>query len=244
MVLAALVSIVWGFGFVVGIVALQSFSPPQLTVVRFLLASLPVLFVPRPPIPWPSLVLIGLTLFTGQFLLIFFAFTHGLPPGVGSVSQQMQAFFTVLLAAVFLHDIPTLRQCFGMTVAFVGLALIGSTVGGDLKLVGLGLGLGAAFSWSVGNVLVKRTTDVPMFPLVIWCSLIPPLPALIVSLVSDHHTGLVEAVRHVSWLGLGAVLYLGVLATRPGAICSSDIRRARWRRSRCCRHARASCRRC
>jgi O-acetylserine/cysteine efflux transporter len=213
MVVAALVSVIWGFGFVVGIVALRSFSPPQLTLVRFVLACLPIVVVPRPRLPWSSIVLIGLTLFTGQFLLIFFAFTHGLPPGVASVSQQMQAFFTVALAAVFLRDIPTLRQCLGMTVAFVGLAFIGSTVGADLKPIGLGLGLGAALSWAVGNVLVKRTADVPMFPLVVWCSLIPPLPALAVSLLSGTDAGLFDALRHASWLGIGAVLYLGVLAT-------------------------------
>jgi O-acetylserine/cysteine efflux transporter len=58
------------------------------------------------PIAWPSLVLIGLTLFTGQFLLLFFAFAAGMPPGLASVSQQLQVFFTVILAAVFLRDLP------------------------------------------------------------------------------------------------------------------------------------------
>ena len=51
-----------------------------------------------------------MTLFTGQFLLLFFAFAQGMPPGLASVSQQMQAFFTVLLAAVFLGDAPTRRR--------------------------------------------------------------------------------------------------------------------------------------
>jgi O-acetylserine/cysteine efflux transporter len=90
--LAALTSIVWGFGFVAGKVGLESFSAPQLTAVRFLIAGLPVLLVPRPRIPWWSLVLIGMTLFTGQFLLLFFALERGMPPGLASVTQQMQAF--------------------------------------------------------------------------------------------------------------------------------------------------------
>jgi O-acetylserine/cysteine efflux transporter len=47
MVLAALTSIVWGFGFVAGKVGLESFSAPQLTAVRFLIAGLPALLVPR-----------------------------------------------------------------------------------------------------------------------------------------------------------------------------------------------------
>lgn len=211
--LAALTSTIWGLGFVAGALALQGFSPPQLTAARFLIACLPALLVPRPRMPWVSLILVGLTLFTGQFLLLFFALEHGLPPGVASVSQQLQAFFTVLLAAVFLRDLPTRRQCIGMTMACAGLAVVGWTVGGDLTLSGLGLGLGAAFSWAIGNVLVKRAAGVPVFPLVIWSSLVPPLPAMLVSSLTDREAGLLEAARHATWLSLGAVVYLAAFAT-------------------------------
>lgn len=213
MVLAALTSVVWGLGFVAGKLALDSFSPAQLTAVRFPIACLPVALVPRPRLPWLTLVLIGSTLFTGQFLLMFFAFKRGLPPGLASVTQQMQAFFTVLLSAVFLGDVPGRRPTIGMAIAFAGLLLIGLTVGADLAPVGLALGLGAALSWAVGNVLVKRTTGVPMLSLVVWCSLVPPLPALLLSGAIDGDRGLGEAMLGASWLGLGAAVYLGVAAT-------------------------------
>jgi len=107
MALAALTSVVWGLGFVAIKFGLESFSAPQLAAARFLIACLPVLWVPRPRISWAAIVLIGMALFTGQFMLLFFAYTQGMPPGLASVSQQMQAFFTVLLAAVFLRDVPT-----------------------------------------------------------------------------------------------------------------------------------------
>jgi O-acetylserine/cysteine efflux transporter len=211
-VLAALTSVIWGFGFVAVKFGLESFSPAQLTAIRFLLACLPIFVVPRPEIAWSSIVLIGMTLFTGQFLLLFFAYALGLPPGLASVTQQMQAFFTVLLAAVFLRDLPSLRQCIGMAVAFAGLALIGATTGSDLKPLALGLALAGALSWAVGNALVKRIPNVPMFSLVVWCSLIPPLPAIMVSSTSDQG-GLLEAVLSASWLSIGALIYLGALAT-------------------------------
>ena len=75
-----------------------------------------------------------------------------------------------------------------MAIAFAGLALIGLTIGSDLKVAALGLALAGALSWAVGNVLVKRAADIPTFPLVVWSSLIPPLPALIVSSVSDQRS--------------------------------------------------------
>jgi O-acetylserine/cysteine efflux transporter len=212
-VLAGLTSVVWGLAFVAVKFALESFSAPQLTAVRFLIASVPAFLVPRPPIPWSATALIGLTLFTGQFMLLFFAYTQGLPPGLASVTQQMQAFFTVLLAALFLRDVPSCRQCVGMTIAFAGLVSIGLTTGADLEPVALGLALAGAFSWAIGNVLVKRATGVPIFPLVVWASLVPPLPALLVSSVYDQRSSLVDAVGNASWLGIGAAVYLGVLAT-------------------------------
>ena len=211
--LAALASVIWGFAFVVIKLGLASFSAPQLTALRFVVAALPVLFVPRPRIAWTDLALIGLTLFTGQFLLLFFAFAAGLPAGLASVTQQTQAFFTVILAAVFLRDRPGLRQSIGMAVAFAGLLLIGLTTGSDLTPVALGLAIGGAFSWAVGNVLVKRLPDIPVFSLVSWASLVPPLPALLVSALWGRGTSLPAALLGASWTGLGAVLYLGAVAT-------------------------------
>ena len=125
----------------------------------------------------------------------------------------MQAFFTVLLAAIFLRDLPSVQQGAGMTIAFTGLALIALTVGSEFPPVALALALAGGLSWAVGNVLVKHRADIPVFPLVVWCSLIPPLPALALSLAVDPTPDLVAALAGASWLSIGAALYLGVGAT-------------------------------
>ncbi|HKX18830.1 MAG TPA: EamA family transporter [bacterium] len=224
--LAALTSVIWGLAFVAVKFALQTFSAPELTAVRFVLACLPAFAVRRPAVSWRMLVLIGLTLFTGQFLLLFYAYTRGLPPGLASVTQQTQAFFTVLLAAIFLREAPSLRQGTGIAVAFAGLALIATTVGGDVNAAGLALGVGGALSWAAGNVLVKRTAGVPIFPLVVWASLVPPVPSLIVAALSaPGGVPLVTALRHASWLSIGAALYLGLMATTVAYAVWGGLRR-------------------
>jgi O-acetylserine/cysteine efflux transporter len=213
---AVLIAVIWGLGFVAITFGLQSFSAPQLTVARFVAACLFLPLVRRPKLPWRSVVLIGLTLFTGQFLLLFFAYTKGLPPGLAAVTQQTQVFFTVLLAAAFLRETPTVRQCAGMTVAFAGLALIGATAGTDLTLTGLGLGLAGAVSWAIGNLLVKRTAGVSPVSLVVWASLVPPIPALVVSAMFDRQRPLWTVLSHVSWISAAAAFYLGAGATIVG----------------------------
>ena len=211
--LAVLVAAIWGFAFVATKIGLESFTPTQLTAIRFLVACLPILFVARPSVSWMWLIGIGLVLFAGQFLLLFFGMVHGMPPGIASVTMQTQAFFTILIAALILRDVPTAKQLVGIGISFVGLVLIGLSVGADLTYLGLGLTLGGALSWAVGNVLVKRIGNVDMLSLVVWASLVPPLPALAVSALIDDQASLVTAVANASWMSIWSALYLGLVAT-------------------------------
>jgi O-acetylserine/cysteine efflux transporter len=211
--LAVLTSVIWGFAFVTYKFGLESFSAAQLTAMRFLFACLPVFFVPRPKLAWPMIVLIGLVLFAGQFLLLMMAYALDMPAGLGSVTQQTQAVFTVALAAIFMREFPTAREGIGMAVAFAGLALIALTVGGDLRPAALGLAIAAATSWAIGNMLVKRTGGTPAFALMAWASLVAPWPVLAFSWAVDPQPSLIQAIAHASWLSLAVAFYLGVPST-------------------------------
>src|SRR5437870_7165673 len=132
--LAVLVAVIWGFAFVVTRVGLDSFSPPQLTALRFLIAATPAIWWAR-PLAWRALVPLGLTLFAGQFLMQFFAIANGMPPGLASIVVQTQAFFTILFVAVASSERPRQGQMAGIALAFIGLGLIALTIGGDLRAV-------------------------------------------------------------------------------------------------------------
>ncbi len=215
--LAAFTSVVWGLAFVATRFGLEGFTATQLTAVRFLIAAMPVFFIARPKVAWHLLVLIGLTLFAGQFLLLFLAFRAGMPPGLASVTQQSHVFLTVLLATLFFRERPTLRQNVGMALAAAGLVLIALTIGADLPATALILALSGALSWAVGNLLLKRVHGVPMFNLIVWCSLVPPIPMLLLSTLWGE-APLPAAIRAASWAGLGGAFYLGAAATSVYAI--------------------------
>ncbi len=210
--LAILVAAIWGLAFVATEFGLESFSAPQLTALRFAIAAIPVLFLPRPKVPWRHLVVLGLFLFAGQFLMLHFGFVHGMPPGLASVVTQTQAFFTIAIAAFVLRDVPGLRQVTGLLTALAGLILIAFSVGGGLTYAGLGLTLGGAVSWAVGNILLKRIEAQDMLPLMVWLAVVPPLPALALSLAIDERN-IFAALASSSWLSLGSALYLGLVAT-------------------------------
>ena len=211
--LAVFVTIIWGIAFVMTRLALDTFSPPRLTALRFAIAALPALVVPCPRVSWGSLIASGLALFTGQFLFQFFGIARGMPPGLAAVVVQTQALFTILFAALALSERPTGRQLTGMGLALAGVLVIATTLGADLTATGLVLTVLSAVSWGIGNVLVKRLGQVEVFRLVVWLSLVPVLPSLALSAWVDGATSLAPMESKATWIGLAAVLYLGVVAT-------------------------------
>jgi O-acetylserine/cysteine efflux transporter len=211
--LAIMVAVIWGIAFVVSKVGLESFSPSQLTALRFAIAAIPALWLPRPKISWSLLISIGLTVFTGQFLLQFFGIAGGMPAGLTAVVVQTQALFTVLFAALLIGDKPTPQQVAGMLTAFAGLAMIGLTLGGSIPVLAFALTLASALSWAIGNVLVKRLPKVNMLHLMVWASLVPPLPAMGISILLDGPSAPFHALAGTSWSGIMAPLYLGLVAS-------------------------------
>ena len=212
-VLAVVVAALWGIAFVATRVGLDSFSPPQLTAVRFVIAALPALVLPRPALAWSALIPVGLTLFAGQFLFQFFGIAYGTPVGIAAVVVHAQALFTIAFAAALLGERPTPRQWLGSLLALGGLALIALTIGGDLAPRGFALTLLSPVSFGLGNVLLKRLGPADMPGLIAWLSLVPPLPALALSLALDGPDGLPRALASAAWPGLTAALYLGLVAT-------------------------------
>jgi O-acetylserine/cysteine efflux transporter len=211
--LAVLVAVLWGLAFVATRIGLDSFSPPALAAIRFLIAAVPACVLPRPPISWTSLIAVGLFLFAGQFLFQFFGIALGMPAGLAAIVVQTQALFTIVFAALALRERPTARQVAGTAVAFAGLLLIAGTVGADLSAEGLALTTLSAVSWAVGNVLLKRLPAVEPLNLAVWLSLVPPIPALALALAMDGPVDLARSVAMAPWSAVAAALYLGLVAT-------------------------------
>jgi O-acetylserine/cysteine efflux transporter len=62
-------------------------------------------------------------------------------------------------------------------------------------------------------VLLRRAGKVDMLAMVTWMSLIAILPLFLLSVAVEGTPRLVAAVTHVTWLTVGAVLYIAVVST-------------------------------
>ncbi|MEZ5630331.1 MAG: EamA family transporter [Burkholderiaceae bacterium] len=214
------VIVIWGLNFVVMKVGLQSLSPMLLGALRFVVASLPfLLFVPRPALPWRYLVAYGLAQGVGQFGLLFLGLRWGMTAGMASVVMQTQAFFTLLMAATLLGEHARRSQWLGLGIAFGGLLLIAGAHGEgsqQMSLIGFVLTLGAAFMWSVSNLVVRQAAKVGAYdPLgfIVWSSLVPIVPFFGLSAWLDGPLQMAAQLAGFDGKALFAVLYLALVAT-------------------------------
>jgi O-acetylserine/cysteine efflux transporter len=215
--LAVAVAATWGLNFVVIDVGLEAVPPLLLCAARFALVAFPLaFFVGRPAIPWRLLAGIGVALGVVKFGLLFTSMDVGMPAGLASVVLQAQAPFTLLLAAALIRERPSGRQVAGLVTALAGIAVIAADNGGGVTAAGLSLCVAAAAAWSVANLLMKRASGADPLALMVWISVVPPLPLLGLSLVVDGPHAVADALAGLDLRSTGAILYIAFLSTLGG----------------------------
>ncbi len=212
--LAVSVMIVWGVNFVVIHVGLQTFPPLLFVALRFTLVAFPaVFFVRRPQVPLRWVLGVGLFMSAGQFALLFVSLNEGMPAGLASLVVQLQVLFTTALAVAFLGERPQRTQLVGAGIALGGIAVIGAGRAQGVPLGALLLCMGGAASWGIGNICNRRAQAPDAVALIVWSSLVPPLPLLALSFALEGQQRIGDAFSVLDAPGLLALLYVVGLST-------------------------------
>lgn len=227
--LAILVVIVWGANFTVIKLGLDGMPPMVLAALRYALTALPaIFFVRRPAVEARYCFAYGLSVGVGQFGCLFYAMAIGMPAGAASVILQAQAFFTLLLAAALLGERIEPIQMVGLAIAAAGLYAVGGSIGttgvSAIPTSALLLTLAGAACWGFSNIVVrrmvahasKREQRLDLVSLVVWSSLVPPIPLLLLAFTLDSPERVWSAIVNLNALSLAAVLYLAFGATLFG----------------------------
>jgi O-acetylserine/cysteine efflux transporter len=211
--LAVLVAVIWGLAFVASRLALDELPPTLMTTLRFAIAAVPCLFVRKPDVSWPLLIAISATLFLGQFLAQAFGIAHGVPVGLASVIVQSQALFTIAFAVIAFGEVPTRMQTIGIGFAAVGLLMICGTVGYDFSVGAFAVLMISPVSFAIGNLLLRRARDVPMFDLFAWLCLASAIPLLVLTLIADGPQPAWHSLQNMSLTGVVSILMIGAIST-------------------------------
>jgi O-acetylserine/cysteine efflux transporter len=223
--LALVVAVVWGLNFPAIHLSLEQFPPFFLVALRFAVVAVPtVLLVPRPDVPWRWLVGYGAGFGVLQFLFLYLAMDTGMPTGLASLVLQSSAPFTVLLAGVLLRERLTARQVAGVAVAVTGLAGIAvhrAGLDGGAALLPVLLTLCGGLGWAIGNLCNRQARAAEPFRLMLWMTVVPPVPMLAVSLALEGPAAIAASLTGLGerrgLLALGGLAFTVVVATLLGS---------------------------
>lgn len=212
--LALLVALIWGVNFVAIEVGLHDVPPLTFAALRFALVAFPlILFVPRPKVPWWTVVGVGLFMSAGHLGFIYLAMHLGLPSGLAPLILQSQVLFTVLLAAVFLRERPGKVQLLGIVAGALGLGVVVLGRGASADPVPLLLGVAAGLSWGLGNVVSRSARGAKPFSLVVWSAAVVPVPLLALSMLVDGPAAPAQALVAMTPVAWASTLFTVLVST-------------------------------
>ena len=215
LLLALLVPLTWALGFTVAKAALDEFPPLLLMSMRFFIAGLILVwFVPIPRHCLKDLFWISLVGSTVQYGLTFTGLSM-IDASLGGIIVQLEVPFSVLLAVIIFRERPGLLRIIGMTVSFIGIALIAGKPSLSGQLEGILLTASGALVWAIGQIMYKRiSSQINGLTGIAWIGVIAAPQMLIGSMIFE--TGQVDALMNASWVGWASVVYLGLIMTVVG----------------------------
>lgn len=209
-----MVAVIWGSGFLFAKVAIEHFPPILLMAMRFTVTALVLVwFVPIPRKQLPRLFWVALIGAAIQYSLTFTGLKH-IYASTAIIVIQLEVPFAVLIAVVFLKDRVDFIKIAGMVLAFIGVVIIAGEphLQGDLFWVAIVAA--GAFTWAVGQVMIKSLGPVGGFTLIAWIAVFAAPQLYIASWLveSDQFT----AIRSADWVVWAVVAYLGIIMTAVG----------------------------
>ena len=168
-IIASLVPIFLGFGFVIAKPAFESFPPILLMGIRFIFAA--SILIWWFPIPRGYLKKIFVASFIANTLQYSITYTglNLIDASAAVLLVQTEVPFGVIFAYFMLKEIPTLRALIGISVAFVGVYILTGSPNLDGKIIGIALTILGSAIWALGQVIVKPLSkEINPLALVAW----------------------------------------------------------------------------
>ncbi len=210
--IALFVTLIWGAAFAIIQIGLKGFPPIFNASLRFLVASIPLVFFVKKPKVTNTFLLIYGGNYVIMFSLMYVGMKIGMPSGLTSLILQSAVIFAAILATIVLKDKPNKIQKYGILLGLLGITLIATDSKSYGSIFSFVLILAAAFFYGASSILMKYAGNkVDMFSLIVWGCLIPPVPLFILSLCTE--TGHLEALTKISFAGIFSILYTGLLGT-------------------------------
>ncbi|MFJ3372925.1 EamA family transporter [Pseudomonas sp. NPDC086251] len=208
LLLAILITAIWGVNFSVIKLGLTSVDPFILAGIRFTLCALPaIFFIRKPDVQWRYIIGYGLVFGIGLWGIVNLGIKSGLSAGIASLVLQFSAFFTILLGAWVFKETITRYQFAGIAIAIGGLLSIIFIVDGSVTASGLMLVLFGAVAWSVANVINKKAKTTQVFAFLVWSSAFSPIPLFLLDYAVNGADGYRALASQLDYQAVLSILF-------------------------------------
>ena len=208
--IASLVPIFLGFGFVIAKPAMVDFPPILLMGLRFTFAaSILIWWFPIPKKYLKKIFIAALIANVLQYSLTYSGLNL-IDASAAVLLVQTEVPFGVLFAFFMLKEKPNLRSMVGISIAFAGVYILTGSPNLDGKIVGIGLTIIGSAVWALGQVLVKPLSkEINPLALVAWLAIFSGPILIIISSILDGNT--YENIKTASMNSWIIAIYLGFI---------------------------------
>jgi len=212
--IAIAVAIIWGMGFVIAKAGMVHFSPILLMALRFTLTAACLIYFFRPPpglfkqLFWISLISAAL-----QYSLTFNG-VRGIDASTAALLVQLEVPFGLIMAWLAFGERIRPQQGLGILVAFAGAVLIVGEPRLEGDLIYAFLVIGGAFTWAIGQIMVKKLGNIGGFRLLSGVALFAAPQLFVASWIFEQDQ--LEQVQTASLGAWSSVIYLGIVMTALG----------------------------
>ncbi len=205
--------VVWGFNFVATRMVLEVFSPAQMAFARSVLTLAILLpwWKPFKPIPFKLLVA-AFSIGALAFYLLYEAIGMTESLTTVAVGTQLMPPLTAILALLFFHERVSMRKWFGILIATVGAIYLASASNSTLSIAALGLTVLSILFYSIGSIIIGKSTSVSVWRMLAWISFVSLIPLGLIAMASGPIYPDLAQMQARHWLSfLFAVVVSGLL---------------------------------
>jgi len=185
--IAVLITAMWGCNFVAAKLAMQAFPPFFLLAVRMAIVwAILAPFVPKLTIPTKQMVIVSFLLGTMHFAAMYFALHIGLDVPSAVIAGQLGVPFSCILGVWLLGDKIGIWRTLGITVSCFGVVIIAGDPHITEHIPAFIIACLAGCAWGGSNVIMKQLGKVQILPFLAKLSLYSIPQLLLLSFIIEE----------------------------------------------------------
>lgn len=213
-----LINFIWGSMFIVATLALYDFPPVFFTALRFTMLTVLLVWYLRVPrnliVP---LIRIGLVMGVGMYLTLYLSLHLAENTASIALFSKLEVPFVLILGVIVLKEYIGPRRIAGVTIAFLGAAIIGFDPAAVDDIPALIAITASSALYALSMIMVRQLDEVNALSITAWVSLVSFPILMAVSLAFEsNHIQVVETAGWDSWLGLVYTVVMGSIVAHTG----------------------------